>query len=121
MDAGAAEASRVFDGASKERLDKVVVELFGLSRSWVKQNVGQGLVRVNGAVVTKAGHNVKRGDTVSVERSVQVNAGAQVRAQEAFVLAGNASVVLDVLYEDEHVVVINKQKVLFFLRAVPPV
>jgi 23S rRNA pseudouridine1911/1915/1917 synthase len=106
-----ASVSRVFDGASKERLDKVVAELFPtLSRSWVKSNIGKGLVRVNGVVASKAGQNVKRGDTVTVEQAVVENKGAQVRSQAAFVLEPNAAVVLRVLYEDAEVVVLDKPK-----------
>ena len=108
----AGAVSRVFDGASKERLDKVVAELFpNLSRSWVKSNIGKGLVRVNGTVATKAGQNVKRGETVTVESAVMENRGAQFRSQTAaFVLEPNAEVALRVLYEDEQVVVLDKPK-----------
>lgn len=100
-----------FDGASKERLDKVVAELFpNLSRSWLKSNIGKGLVKVNGVVATKAGQNVKRGDLVTVEVAVQRNVMAEVRSQTFFELKPNPAVALNVLYEDDDVVVLNKPK-----------
>ncbi len=101
----------MFQGASKERLDKVVTELFPtLSRSWVKSNIGKGLVRVNGAVATKAGQNVKRGDTVTVEGAIEENPAALVRVQERFELRPNSDVVLRILHEDADVVVVDKPK-----------
>ena len=100
-----------FDGASKERLDKVVAELFpSLSRSWLKANIGKGLVKVNGVTATQAGQNVKRGDLVTVEGAVKRNVGAEIRAQSFFQLAPNAAVQLRILYEDEDVVVLDKLK-----------
>jgi 23S rRNA pseudouridine1911/1915/1917 synthase len=106
-----ASSSFKFDGASKERLDKVVAELFPeLSRSWVKANISKGLVKVNGVVATKAGQNVKRGDTVTVEQGVKRNVAAEVRAQKFFVLEPNTNVELRILYEDDDVVVLDKQK-----------
>lgn len=104
-------SSFVFDGASKERLDKVVAELFpNLSRSWLKANITKGLVMVNGVVAKKAGQNVKRGDTVTVQGGVKVNVAAEVRAQTFFELKPNPDVRLSILYEDDQVVVIDKAK-----------
>jgi 23S rRNA pseudouridine1911/1915/1917 synthase len=106
-----AASSFKFDGASKERLDKVVAELFPeLSRSWLKANIGKGLVLVNGVVASKAGQNVKRGDIVTVHGAVKRNVAAEVRSQTFFELVPNPAVELVVLYEDDDVVVLNKPK-----------
>ena len=109
--AAADRHSFVYDASSSERLDKALAALMPqLSRSWVKSNIGRGAVHVNGKVATKAGQKVKRGDTVTVDKAVDDNPGEAIRNQKTFELRGNPEVVLDVLYEDADLVVINKPK-----------
>ena len=101
----------VFDGASSERLDKALAGLLAkASRSYIKTCITRGAVSINGKTATKAGQKVKRGDTVEVEASVEVNPGDAIRKQEMFELQGNADVTLDILYEDDEVVVLCKPK-----------
>ena len=82
------------------RLDKALAESVSeFSRSYLQQLLVQGGVRVNGQAVLKPAHKVRAGDRVVVEmRPTQ-----QSQAFKPEVLP------LDVVYEDEHLLVINKQ------------
>lgn len=82
------------DGA---RLDRVVAEqLPELSRTRVQELIAEGRVRVNGAAV-KVSHRLHAGDVVQAEAAPRPPLRAE--AEE---------IPLEVLYEDEQVVVVNK-------------
>jgi len=80
------------------RLDRVLVERFPeYSRSFLKDLIAKGRVRVNRAPVSKAGHKVQSGD------GVWISFPEEVERTDAGV-----GVALDILFEDEHTLVINK-------------
>lgn len=87
----------VSDENAGQRLDRFLVsQLPELSRTRIQSLLENGLVRVSGAA-PKASYRVEAGDRVTVE--IPEPAAAGVRAEP---------IVLDVLYEDEHIAVINK-------------
>ncbi len=80
-----------------QRLDRWVADqLPGLTRTRVQELIAEGRVRVNGAA-SKASHRLAPGEAVEVEALPRPPLRAQ--AEE---------IPLDVLYEDEDVVVVNK-------------
>lgn len=81
------------------RLDKALVELVPeFSRSYLQQLQAQGAVRLNGQPVFKPAHKVKAGDRVVVEMR-------PTQQSQAF---KPEQLPLDVVYEDEHLLVVNK-------------
>jgi 23S rRNA pseudouridine1911/1915/1917 synthase len=83
------------------RLDKAlardVPEAAHLSRSRLARLIPEGAIRVNGAVVTDAKARVAEGDEVTIE--VGEAAPVDIRAEE---------LPLEILYEDAHLIVVNK-------------
>lgn len=78
-----------------ERLDQYVVgQLPDLSRASVAKLITQGKVKVNDEVQTKAGYKLRKGDKVSVDYESKQPEIPQIE--------------LEVLYEDNDCVVINK-------------
>ena len=84
------------EGESGTRLDRVLCNRLTLSRAQVKRLFEAGEVRRNGRRAGK-GELVARGDRVEL--------GAELREPDAL---PDPSVALDVLYEDAHLVVIDK-------------
>lgn len=82
-----------------ERVDRMVSMMTGCSRSVASDLVAAGEVRVNGEPVTTRGHRLAEGD------EVHVTAPTDVPAPE---VVGDPDVVVDVVYEDDSVVVVNK-------------
>jgi 23S rRNA pseudouridine1911/1915/1917 synthase len=72
----------------------LVTQLKGWSRSTIKQRLKSGCVSVNGEQVARHDHALLAGDRVIVEASVR--GASSVRPQ------------LGILYEDRHLVAINK-------------
>lgn len=64
-------------------------------------------MKVNGNVATKAGQKVRRGDLIEVTRDVVAKSEAGGVGRQ---LVANPNVKIDVLWEDECVVVVNKAK-----------
>src|SRR3989338_138120 len=90
---------KVKDGESGARIDQYLVGVFpsAISRSHLKKLIDNGNVLVNGARV-KAHHNVKPGETI------------EIRLEEIAPAAAEAEdIKLDIIYEDDDIVVINKQ------------
>ena len=82
-----------------ERLDRALAELVPeFSRSYLQQLLGQGLVAVNGRVVPKPSTRVKAGDAVVLEMRPTLQSQA---FRPEFMP-------IDVVYEDAHLLVINK-------------
>ncbi|AGP86280.1 23S rRNA pseudouridine(1911/1915/1917) synthase RluD [Alteromonas mediterranea] len=80
------------------RLDQVLADLFPeYSRSKLKTWIQDGNVSVNGEVITVPRHKMQMDElvTVQAEMDVQVTSEAQ-------------NIALDIVYEDEHILVINK-------------
>ncbi len=88
---------------NKARLDVVLLD--GLqsdprfTRSYIKRLIEEGNVDVDGAVVTKAGATVKPSSTVSITVPAPI---------DLEILPEN--IPLDIVYEDEDLLVINKQR-----------
>jgi len=83
---------------SGERLDKLLVSQCpeAVSRTFVKMLIDSGLVTVSG-IVAKANRKMKEGERVEV-------AGFEKPPQEL----RSEDIPLDIVYEDEHLIVINK-------------
>lgn len=80
------------------RLDQVLADLFPeYSRSKLKTWIQDGCVAVNGEVITVPRHKMQMEErvTVQAEMDVQVTSEAQ-------------DIALNIVYEDEHILVINK-------------
>ena len=82
-----------------ERLDRALTFLAPeFSRSYVQQLVDAGAAQVNGRVLSKQSHKVKAGDLLQLE----LRATPQSQAFKPEAMA------LDVVYQDAHLMVINK-------------
>ena len=79
------------------RLDVFLAENTGFTRSFIKTQNEQGKITVNGKVV-KAGYMLKHKDVVRVE---------QIEPQQ--ISAEPENIPLDIVYEDDDLLVINKQ------------
>ncbi|MFA7297477.1 MAG: RluA family pseudouridine synthase [Dehalococcoidia bacterium] len=91
------ETRHHFDTPRRDRLDRLVAEAVPeISRSQAQRLIEQGQVTAGGAVVTRASHLVEEG--VAVEVAIPV-----IEVDEAA-----AQVPLEILYEDEHVLVVDK-------------
>lgn len=80
------------------RLDVFLADETELTRSHIKKLIDSGKVCICGAIATKAGVTVKTGDTVTFDDESEPS---EILAQD---------IPLDVVYEDEHIAVINKQR-----------
>lgn len=79
-----------------QRLDQKVVELLPtLSRAFASKLIEEGRVRVNGVIETKAGYKLRVNDSVKVEYEPEAEAVVP-------------DIELEVLYEDDDCVVVNK-------------
>lgn len=89
---------KVSDADTGQRLDKVLAAgAEGLSRARVQALIEDGHVRENGAAVTGASRKVKSGEVYEIDIPAPV--AATPEAQE---------IPLDIAYEDEDLIVINK-------------
>ncbi len=79
-----------------ERLDTYVSSKSGLSRSHVQKLMKQGLVIVNSRI-EKVSYKIKNGDSIELTIPVQPES-----------LLVPEDIPLDVIYEDEHIIIINK-------------
>ena len=81
------------------RLDKALADLVPeFSRSYLQQLLAQGLVSLNGKPVLKAAARVKAGDQLVLEMRPTLQSQAFRPEPMA----------IDVVYEDEHLLVVNK-------------
>ncbi len=79
------------------RLDTFLAQNTQLTRNHIQKLIDQGLVTVNGKVITKASFGVK--EDISVTVCLPEDIPLDVVAQD---------IPLDILYQDEHLLVINK-------------
>ena len=82
-----------------ERIDRIVAAMAGAIRSDAAGYVDSGRVRLNGTLVFSRSRKVREGDVVTISVPPQ---------SDVLALVGDPSVVLDVIYEDADVMVINK-------------
>eukprot|EP01114_Cavostelium_apophysatum_P023956 TRINITY_DN9204_c0_g1_i1.p1 TRINITY_DN9204_c0_g1~~TRINITY_DN9204_c0_g1_i1.p1 ORF type:complete len:384 (+),score=46.24 TRINITY_DN9204_c0_g1_i1:172-1152(+) len=87
------------DNSTKARLDKLISDRFGLSRTSAAKHIKNGLVTVNGTIVTKGTFKSKVGDKIKVAVEPKKEAENKPKSED---------IPLEVLYEDEDIVVINK-------------
>lgn len=88
----------VFSKSAGTRLDKFLADqISGVSRARIQNMISAGEVKVNGEVVSKPSQKLEFGD--------QISALVTELAEE---LPDKQNIALDVIYEDENVVVINK-------------
>ncbi len=80
------------------RLDVFLSDETELTRSHIKKLIDGGKVFIGGAAATKAGLTVKTGDEVSFDDVIE---SGEVEAE---------NIPLDVVYEDDDIAVINKQR-----------
>jgi 23S rRNA pseudouridine1911/1915/1917 synthase len=81
------------------RVDNALVQLVSeFSRSYLKQLIEQGSARLNGQIVTKVASKVKVGDILAID--LQATPQSQAFKPE--------KVAFEVIFEDEHLLVINK-------------
>ncbi|CAK7346117.1 unnamed protein product [Dovyalis caffra] len=84
--------------SGKLRLDSwISSRISGISRARVQSSVKSGLVSVNGKVIDKVSHNVKAGDKVNCV----ISELQPLRAEPE-------NIPLDIVYEDDNVLVVNK-------------
>jgi len=87
-----------YTGEEPERLDKVLVQQNpDYTRARIQRFIDDGCVTINGIPARKAGQKVEVGDTIAlaIPEPVQANLIPE-------------KIQLDILYEDEHVLVVNK-------------
>ena len=91
--------AHVIDGmlAGGGRLDKALAEASGLSRERVKALIGEGRVTVGGSVVKSAAGKAAAGAAFAIEVPPPQPLAAQAQ-----------DIPLDVVFEDEHLIVVNK-------------
>jgi 23S rRNA pseudouridine1911/1915/1917 synthase len=91
--------SRIITGtlAGGQRLDKALAEASGLSRERVKALIGEGAVTVDGTTVNQAAGKASEGVAFVIE--VPPAAEAEARAQD---------IPLNVVFEDAHLIVVDK-------------
>ena len=98
-DASEVRAVTVPQALHGQRLDKVLAELVPeFSRSYLQQLLAQGAVSVQQQPATKASVKVRWGDVLQVE----MRPTAQSQSFRAEAMA------LDIAYEDEHLLIVNK-------------
>ncbi|KAJ4700599.1 Pseudouridine synthase [Melia azedarach] len=92
------EETVVDTNEGKLRLDSwISSRIVGISRARVQSSIRSGLVSINGQVVGKVSHNVKAGDKVTCT----ISELKPLRAEPE-------DIPLDIFYEDDNVMVINK-------------
>jgi 23S rRNA pseudouridine1911/1915/1917 synthase len=81
-----------------QRFDQVAAELFSeFSRSQLQQWIRSGDLRLDGRIVAKPRHKLAGSETLSLEVTLQAHSEDRPEA-----------IVLDLLYEDEHLLMVNK-------------
>lgn len=88
----------ISDDQAGQRLDKALADVVeGLSRARIQKLLAEGHVRLNGAVVASASQKVKDGDEIAMRVPPPDEALPKPEAID-----------LDIVFEDEHLLVINK-------------
>lgn len=80
------------------RIDRYITRFLpNVSRTKVQRGISEGRITVNGAVVAKTSHTVQAGDTIvcTIMKPPPIEARPE-------------AIPLDIVYEDEHLIVVNK-------------
>lgn len=96
LDSKPSTEKKTFELPEGIRLDLGVTGVLGKSRSFVQDLIGQECVMVNGSV-KKANYKVRRGDQIEVEVPSPRDCTAEPE-----------NIPLEILYEDEDILVVNK-------------
>ena len=90
---------RISEDHARMRLDQYLTQHMGQdwTRSMIKRAIADGHVTLNARTVTKAGQKLAAGDTLTIQATLPPALHAHPQ-----------DIPLDVLYEDDHVAVINK-------------
>ena len=89
----------VDSSAAEERLDIFLCDQFdSLSRSYIQKLTKEGLIQVNGSV-KKCGYFLKENDVISI--TIPASQSPSIEAE---------NIPLDILYEDDDLLVVNKPK-----------
>lgn len=91
-----------FGGSPESRLDRVVQQLTGLSRAGVRGLFDHGCISVNGAVCENSAAIARGGDMI------QVKYNPHQRYKERPRRAAEADPAYRILYEDDHLLVVDK-------------
>lgn len=83
--------------AAPARLDKALAEATGLSRARIQALIADGMVELDGTYPASPSHKVRQGAVFRIE--IPAAAEATAAAQD---------IPLDIAFEDEHLVVVNK-------------
>lgn len=82
-----------------QRLDQAIAELFAdYSRTRLKEWILAGNVRIDGEVVTRPREKVLEAQIIEIDAQIEEETVAEAQAID-----------LDIVYEDDHILVINKQ------------
>ncbi len=88
----------IVEGAN-ERLDKIIASrATDISRSRIQKLIENNLVKVNGKILTDRSYQVKAGDKISITLELFIQSNIKPK-----------DIQLDIVYEDEDLIVINKQ------------
>ena len=87
---------KTFRSESGGRLDVILTELTGYTRSYIKQLVEKDAVRVNDEEVKKSGQIVKPADEITLDEP------------ELVTKIEKKDIPVEILYEDDEIAVINK-------------
>lgn len=87
---------KTFNPAIAGRLDVILAEATGYTRSYIKQLVEKNAVLVNGEAVKKSGQTVKPADEITLDEP------------ELVTKIEKKDIPIEVLYEDDSIAVINK-------------
>jgi len=86
--------------SSKERADRLLGQLLNeLSRSRVEQLIDESQVKINGVILTAASIKLKNKDEIEII----------IPAPRPTTITPKSDIPLNIVYEDEHLMVINKQ------------
>ena len=84
-----------------QRLDKILCQIFPqFSRAYIQDCIKSGSVYIDGALITDASKKVQKHCTVELEYKRRSNDSYSIQGED---------IPIDVLYEDEYILVINKQ------------
>ncbi|HTO01444.1 MAG TPA: RluA family pseudouridine synthase [Microthrixaceae bacterium] len=98
-DPGPFVSETIPDVLGGERVDRIVAMITGSSRAEAADVLANGLVSINGKVVTKASTRLLEGDDLAVQSN-------PVKTEEA--LKADPDVIFEVVHEDEQIIVIDK-------------